>query len=125
MCISNNALELQAFHVFEQIQKCSIYNLLKIEFLGGKSLDLGNTSNAFDYFEHPLELITKITLQDHEGNLFYIEPNDKGLKFSKGEITYTEYLSLQKKEDKQFVLLFVILTGSFFITGIAFLKYLL
>ncbi|MFS0638493.1 hypothetical protein AB1K84_21570 [Mesobacillus foraminis] len=119
MCVSNHAFELQTHRMYERIQKESIYRLVRIVYTEGKSIDLPN--------EHInlLELITKITIKDNEGNIYEIEPSESGLRFARGDISYKEYLRLQKKETRQMITILTVLTSSLFITGWAFIKYLI
>ncbi|WP_174728770.1 hypothetical protein [Mesobacillus harenae] len=58
-------------------------------------------------------MITKVILEDKYGRLFSIEPNDIGLRFAKGDITYNDYLRLQKKGNRQLILIFLGVTGLF------------
>ena len=98
MCFSNNAIEQLAYTMSEQIYKHSIYKIIKIEFIGGESIDIQNqTQNLFSLdVSKELPLVTKLVLKGENGILYAIEPNENGLKFAKGQITYKEYNSIQK-----------------------------
>lgn len=119
MCVSNNAFELQAYHMSKEIRENSIYLPVAIEYIGGKTVDLPT------HEIEPSELITKVIVKDREGNYYEIEPNEKGLRFAKGEITYNEYVKLKRKENRRFFTYFAGITGSFFITGWTLIKFFL
>jgi hypothetical protein len=95
MCVSNHAFEFQAYKMSEQIIKNTIYQPVKVVYIGEKDVDVNDIN--------PLELITKIILQDSEGHYFEVEPSENGIKFAKGEITYQEYLRLEKKDIKNLI----------------------
>lgn len=120
MCVSNNAFELQAYEMSKKIQQNSIFQPVRIVYAGGKCVEIQENS---PYTQTP-ELITKVILQDKRGNIFEVEPSENGLKFCKGEISYSEYLRRMKKENRQVFTYFSLITGSFFILGWAFIKYL-
>lgn len=117
MCVFNNAFELQALNMSEIIQKNSIYQPFRIVYTGGKSVGLQ------DHSPQQMNLITSIVLKDEEGNLYEIEPCENGLRFAKGEIRYSEYLRLQKKESRQVITYFSLITGAFFIMGWTLVKF--
>lgn len=117
MCVSNNAIEQQAYSFATKICKQSLYKPLRFDTIGNTSILIETESshqNSFDSLkEEALPLITKVILEDKYGRLFSIEPNDIGLRFAKGDITYNDYLRLQKKGNRQLILIFLGVTGLF------------
>lgn len=122
MCVSNNAIELQAYHLSQSIQQQSIYEPVKIVYSGGRYVDVTEESEKGNA---GVDLITKVVLRDKDGNCYEVEPSANGLKFAKGEMTYEEYVKHEKKENRRFITYFSVLTGSFLITGWAFIQYFL
>ena len=109
MCVSNHFIELEAYDFSEKIQKQSLYKFVRTEL----------TDNHFNG-EHGkgLPFISKIVLEDKDGELYYVAPNPNGLKFATQEITYKEYKRLEKRETRNGVALFLCIL-SFFGGGMA------
>lgn len=117
MCVSNNAFEHQAYNMSEKIKKSSIYQPVCVVYNSGRRVEITEQT------QEPLELITKVILRDDEGNYYEIEPSQTGLEFSKGEITYMEYLKKAKEETKKLMAYLTLFVGLFFIMGFGIIKY--
>ncbi|KKK34333.1 hypothetical protein WQ57_23200 [Mesobacillus campisalis] len=120
MCVSNNAFELQAFQMSENIRRHSIYQPVRVMYLDGRWIDLPKKDEETMDSQ---DLITKVVLKDSKGNVYEVEPNINGLSFAKGEITYEDYLQLDKKENKKTVTYLLGITGGYLVIGWAFLRY--
>ena len=95
MCINNDFIENQSYRVYEEISKNSLFKVTRVEFQEGYCWE-----PQFEPFHfNKKNLITKIILKDDKNNIFTINPDDIGLKFAKGEISYKEYLKFQKVDD--------------------------
>lgn len=119
MCVSNNFIEQQAYEVSKEIRKNSLYNIVRVEVSDGSRYvfqEHDDKWNGKDY-------ITNIFLEDVKGILYSVKPDDHGLRFAKGEITYTEYNQLQKKEDFKGFSYFFVIIGFFIIVMFIFMRY--
>ncbi|MEK3991969.1 hypothetical protein [Robertmurraya sp. FSL R5-0851] len=117
MCVSNHAFELQAYKLSEQIIKHTIYQPVKVIYFGEKEAEANQIS--------AIELITKIILQDNEGQVYEVEPSENGVRFAKGEITYQEYLSREKKDIRNLITYSSASIGFLFIMSWALVGYFL
>lgn len=117
MCVSNHAFELQAYKLSEQIIEHTIYHPLKVVYFGEKEVDVNQIS--------AIELITKVILQDNEGHVYEVEPSENGVRFSKGEITYQEYLRRGKKDIRNLITYSSASIGFLFIMSWALVEYFL
>ena len=113
MCISNNEIERQSYIMSEKIRESSVYKPVLIKFIDKKSINLQNHSLEHIFAKEDLPLISKVTLEDAEGMRFDIEPNEIGLSYAKGEITYKEYKQMQNKESKLFIGYLTLLSSGF------------
>lgn len=113
MCFSSNAIEQEAIKVTEQIKKKTIYKFVKADFINGHA------------HEDDLNLISRITLEDHSGKKYCIEPNPNGLRFAEGTITFHEYKELERNEKKQGTRLLLLTITVYLASGGAFIWYLL
>ena len=120
MCLSNDAFELRAYEVSEEIRKNTIYNFVRVEAASGKEVEFSNGPKSIH-----LELITKVILKDDVGTVYCVEPNANGLSFAKGEITYQEYNQIQKKEMIQGLSVFSVIIGAFFVMSWGLSSFLL
>lgn len=114
MCVSNNFIEQQAYEYSEKIRKNSLYKFVRTD-----SLDENNGTTR-----DGLALITKVILEDKDGNLYHVDPNPNGLRFAKKEITYREYKKLQNKETRNAFLTFFVIIGFFGAVMVTLMKYL-
>lgn len=95
MCITNNFIEQEAYDISQEIRKCSIYKVVKFEVSGSNSLEFHNQ----DVQWNGKDLVTKVILEDSKGIYYSISPDNLGLRFAKGEITYREYKKLIKADN--------------------------
>ena len=118
MCISTNFVEQQAYEMSEKIKQNSLYKFVGVDFSGSDSSNFNQNHNL-----NESGLITKVTLEDKDGTSYTIEPNSNGLRFAQGEITFSEYKKLQKKENYYgFTLIFMIL-GFFSVIMFTMMKF--
>jgi hypothetical protein len=129
LCFSHNYIEQYAYEMSKKIWESSSYKPIRLEFAGGTSLEFKNQPNYWDSPNNEMGntpvLITKIILESSEGKLFSVEPNDNGLRFAKGEITYKEYKRLQKKEDVNGAVLYIVIIFVFFTLMSVLVKFVL
>ncbi len=107
MCSSFDFIERQALEMCEMIRENSLYRLVRIEFSGGRGLELSENM----MIENVQGIITKVILEDKDGTIYSIEPNSIGYSFAKGEITYKEYKRKTKRDTLQLVFGFFLITG--------------
>lgn len=98
MCIPANTIERQVFNLTKQILSFSIYKPVHLDLIGQKRILLSSAEEDSSLFasESP-PLITNVTLRDRAGKTYTVEPNENGLKFASGEISYQQYLRSQSK----------------------------
>src|SRR5699024_5841637 len=105
------------------------YKLIRIDFAGGNCFKIQNSPNDWVSLEKEMgnksALITKVILEDSEGKLHSIEPNDNGLRFAKGELTYKEYKILQDKGNALWITIFIIGVLVFFTLMSVLVKFVL
>ena len=124
VCFSNNVIEQQAYIISEKIIKDSIYKPIRLVFIGGKSIEIQNyKSQGSSITGEEIPLITRVILEDNEGLRFSVEPNENGLIFAIGEITYKEYKKIQHKESRQFIWYFFAISGVFFLMCWVFIRW--
>ncbi|WP_264738018.1 hypothetical protein [Cytobacillus firmus] len=70
-------------------------------------------------------LITKVMLQDANGNHYSVSPDEAGLQFAKGEVTYKEYKRLQAKEKRQLTTILLASGGTLFLLSWSVLRVLI
>jgi hypothetical protein len=112
MCFSTGYIEQQASRMTNEIRSHSVYKFLGVGYFDGDS----NHSHKPEYTHGPLEetrLISKIFLEDEDGTVYSVEPNMNGLKFAKGEISYSKYRKSQRKNDTTIFLSFFAMLGFF------------
>lgn len=122
MCISHNEIERQAYIMSEKIRKNSIYKPIAMELVGRTSLGFQNQSLEDLLTKKDLPLVSKVILEDEEGRRYAIEPNEMGLSYAKGEITYKEYKRRQNKESKLFIGYLTALSSGFLLISWAALQ---
>lgn len=116
MCINNNFIEDQAFHITEKILGNSIYKVVRIE---------GSRSNTHNQKLNGENLITKLILEDENGVFYSIKPDQFGLMFANGEVSYKKYCRLQKKDDLKVISYSIIGMGIIISMMIGLMKLLL
>lgn len=126
MCFSTNAIEHLVYDMSKKIYENSIYKMVRIDFIGCKSVELRNqTKNPFSEDSgEECPLIAKLVLGGDNGTLYDIEPNLNGLKFAKGDITYKEYKNIQKGEWYQGFTFFSISIITILLVGWGMVEYL-
>jgi hypothetical protein len=97
VCAPINFIEQQAYEMYENIRKSSIYKLKRVDY------SVGNNQQS----QSGSALITQVVLEDNKGNVYFVEPNSFGVRFAKGEITYKEYKKLKKRGTLNGILLFM------------------
>jgi hypothetical protein len=122
MCFSSNAIELQAYSFTEKINKGNKYKLVQIDFLGDKSVKVDSGTSLASQLKHisDLPLIKKVLLEDADGKQYHVEPNELGLQFSNGELTYKQYLLAKRTGSRNllfytlgFTGIFILMAGTF------------
>lgn len=121
MCFSTNAIEQQAYHYTEKINNSTLYKIVHIEMIGHhviikKGLPLEDQLD----FGGQLPLIKNVTLEDYNGKKYIVEPNEFGVRFAHGDMTFAQYLKMKKKELTKLlaysigsVAIFITASGSF------------
>ncbi|KGR80077.1 hypothetical protein CD29_03790 [Ureibacillus manganicus DSM 26584] len=99
MCINNDFIENQSYRIYEEIRKSSLFKVARVEFQEGYCWEPQFEPIQFNNND----LITKIILKDDNNNSFTINPDDIGLKFAKGEISYKDYLRFQKIDNFKWI----------------------
>lgn len=95
MCISNNFMEQQAYKMYKEIVSNSLYKVVKAEGTDGKDLRLELNEEQWN----GKHFITRVILEDEKGNYYPVKPDDNGLRFAKGEISYKEYSKIRRREN--------------------------
>lgn len=122
MCISHNEIERQAYIMSENIRKNSIYKPIRLDFINGKSMEFRNGALEDIGNGKDVPLVSRVILEDKEGARFRIEPNEIGLRYATGEITYNEYKQMQNKESKLFIGYVTALSSGFLLISWAALR---
>ncbi|SOC40940.1 SH3 domain-containing protein [Ureibacillus acetophenoni] len=99
MCVNNDFIENQSNRIYEEISKSTLLKVARVEFQEGYCWEPQFEPIQFN----KNNLITKIILKDDKNNSFTINPDEIGLKFAKGEISYKEYLRVQKVDDFKWI----------------------
>lgn len=115
MCFSSDVFERQASMISEKIIKNSIYKPVSLDFIGEKNV--GIQDYKFQENGGTLPLITRIILEDNAGSPISIEPNENGLMYAMGEISYKEYKKIQNKDSRQFIGYFVTILSAFILVS--------
>lgn len=129
MCVSNNFIEHQAYKMSEKIRSNSVYKFVRVDTSEGNYFELNKIELCMDSNNltgpngHCLPLIKKVILEDKEGKCYSIEPNENGLKFAIGEISYREYTKLQKKETFNGIAGFFVSIGFISLLMVTFVKF--
>ncbi|WLR55591.1 hypothetical protein LC048_00795 [Mesobacillus subterraneus] len=127
MCVSNNAIEHQAYHYSEKIQESSLYNIVRVDFNGGtfiKSVEGISFKDEFQDMEN-LPLIKSLILQSKAGKQFSVEPDELGVQFAKGYLSYNRYLLAKKQESRKLIYYTLGSTGLFTAMAWSFVSYFL
>jgi hypothetical protein len=112
MCSSFDFIEQHAFDMSEKIRKDSIYKFVRVEVSDSSGLNqVHDINECVQISDTRHALITKVILEDKDGNQYFVEPTPDGLRFAKGEITYKEYGKRQKRETLNIVSFFFMAVG--------------
>lgn len=129
MCFSYSFIEQQTHEMSKKIWESSLYKLIRVDFAGGNCFEVQSRLNDWVSLETEMgnksALITKVILEDLEGKHYSIEPNDNGVRFAKGEITYNEYKILQKKGNALWITIFIVGILVFFTLMLVLVKFVL
>jgi len=107
MCFTSSAIEQQAYRFTEKIYSLSLYNIVQIVFNGDqKSVEINHDQSLESQLVlgGELFLINNIILEDPNGKKFSIEPNEFGLQFASGVMTYPLYVRTKKSEVRKLLL---------------------
>ena len=121
MCFSTNVIEQQALTMSDKIIKYSIYKPVSLDFIGEKNVGIQDFINQSNGEEIPL--ITNINLENSEGLQISVEPNENGLKYAMGEISYKDYKKLQSQESRQFIGYFFAISSAFLLISWASIRW--
>jgi hypothetical protein len=119
LCVSTNAIEHHAINIYEDMSNQTKYKIIKVNFVGSEIPINDPDTDALDR----LPMISSVILEDSDGIHYMIEPNETGLTFAKGEITYTEYLRIKQKAGRQMMGIFCGSIALFLIMSLALFKF--
>lgn len=129
MCFTHNVIEQQALKMCEEIRGHSIYNIVGIAAADGQfRMIQENTSIESNLNLLPgeaLPLITKVMLQDAHGREYSVSPDQAGLQFAIGKVTYKEYKHLQAKEKIQLTTILIASGSTLFLLSWSLLQFLI
>ncbi|WP_226678930.1 hypothetical protein [Mesobacillus jeotgali] len=127
MCVSNNAIELQAYHFSEKIQESSSYSIVRVDFIGGTFLEceqgISLRSELQDKGNFPM--IKNLILKTKAGKQYRVEPDELGLRFARGDLSYRQYLLAKKEKFRNMLWYTFVFTGLFTAVFWAFVSYFL
>jgi len=122
MCFSTYEIERFAYEISKEVHENSRYRIVKMDILGGKN---GSEHTNFNLeYSEKLPLITKLYLEGENGTVYVIEPNEHGLKFAMGKITYKEYKDLTRGENFKGLMYASISIITFVLVGWTMVEYL-
>ena len=93
MCFSTNIIEQQAFLISDKIINNSIYKPVSLNFIDEKNV--GISDFTMKSFREEIPLITRVNIENSEGLLISLEPNENGLRCTMGEISYKAFKKLR------------------------------
>ncbi|MBN8200052.1 hypothetical protein [Bacillus sp. NTK034] len=129
MCFTHDVIERQAFKICEEMKIHSIYSLVGVTTTDGPIRKIQENTSIESNFNllpgEALPLITKVMLQDANGSHYWVIPDEEGLQFAKGEITYKEYKRLQAKEKRQLTTILLASGGTLFLLSWSVLRFLI
>lgn len=129
MCFTHDVIERQALKICEEMKMHTIYSLVGVTTTGGQIRKIQeNTSIESNFNLLPGEafpLITKVMFQDANGSHYSVLPDEAGLQFAKGEVTYKEYKRLQAKEKRLLTSILLASGGILFLLSWSVLHYLI
>lgn len=126
MCFSTNAIEHQAYRYTQKMNTSSLYKIVHIDIIGHSlHIEKGQPLEAQLDFGGELPLIKNVTLEDESGKKYRVEPNEFGVGFAHGEMTYQQYLKTRKKEVTKLLAYSLGSVGIFITAAGAFIGYFL
>lgn len=129
MCFSHNVIEQQSFKICDEIREHSIYKLVSIATTGGESIKINENTSLESNIKllsgETIPLVTKVILEDASGRHYSVSPDEAGLQFAKGEVTYKEYLRLQAKEKRQLTTVLITSVGTLILISWSVLQFLI
>ncbi|OCA88225.1 hypothetical protein A8F94_10510 [Bacillus sp. FJAT-27225] len=114
MCVPNDSIELGIQTIVRQMIQDSAYRITGLEINGGRVVSTAVVK--------PTDLITSVLLVDKAGISYSVKPGFPGIRFTRGEITYDEYVRLQKRANQLSFCLFGAAVIILFAAGILLLK---
>ncbi|WP_144513263.1 hypothetical protein [Bacillus sp. FJAT-22090] len=121
MCFSTNIIEQQALIISDKIIKNSIYKPVSLDFINEKNV--GIQDFIMQSRGKELSLVTRVNLVNYEGLQISVEPNENGLMYAMGEISYKDYKKLQNQESKQFIWYFLAISSTFLLISWATIRW--
>lgn len=121
MCFSTNIIEQQAFLISDKIIINSIDKPVSLDFIDEKNV--GISDFTMKIFREEIPLITRVNLENSEGLLISVEPNENGLRCAMGEISYKAYKKLQNQESRQFISYFFAISSIFLLISWASIRW--
>ncbi len=120
MCVSGNAFELQAYSFTEKISRSTLYKIVRIDFIGGNIIEAD-----LEHLKHEgsLTLIKNIVLEDAKGKQYNIEPDEWGVLFATGEMTYNQYQRSKKLGTRKLLVFALGFTSALAVTAGLFINY--
>jgi hypothetical protein len=127
MCFSSNAIEQQAYRFTERIHNSSLYKIVRIDLIGTSiKMDPEKSLESHLLDSDSIPLIKNIILEDtSNGKKYSVEPNEFGLKFAGGEITYHQYARTRKSEVRKLLFYTIGAAGIFIVSASSFIGYFL
>ncbi|MCK1998347.1 hypothetical protein MPH47_14175 [Psychrobacillus psychrodurans] len=121
MCFSTNVIEQQALIISDKIIKNSIYKPVSLDFISEKNVGIQDFTMQSSGKE--ISLITRVNLENNEGLQISVEPNENGLRYAMGEISYKDYKKLQNQESRQFIWYFFAISSAFLLISWASIRW--
>lgn len=121
MCFSTNVIEQQALIISDKIIKNSIYKPVSMDFISEKNVGIQDFTMQSSGKE--ISLITRVNLENNEGLQISVEPNENGLRYAMGEISYKDYKKLQNQESRQFIWYFFAISSAFLLISWATIRW--
>ncbi|WP_043929923.1 hypothetical protein [Bacillus sp. EB01] len=94
MCVANDSFEQGSQSIVDQMIRETAYKITGFE-INGKLVE--NSSTALI---KPSDMISGVLLVDKAGASHLIKPGIPGIRYTRGDITYDEYVRLQKRADR-------------------------
>lgn len=121
MCFSTNVIEQQALIISDKIIKNSIYKPVSLDFISEKNVGIQDFTMQSSGKE--ISLITRVNLENNAGLQISVEPNENGLRYAMGEISYKDYKKLQNQESRQFIWYFFAISSAFLLISWASIRW--